>query len=335
MKHFTKGLFLCLAVLSGGCKKEVSDQRDSLATSISSKNTVNIADYNTYSLLPIFEYQSYLSLYKINEPRWVFTYHFTNYLQPTVKPFFGVKFLAYNRQIEGTMPFYKYMRYTNSNGDVDFAYMSNRSIANTGGWNSGEVAFYAFPEETPESVPLFGMFHTGLSKHYLTIDYSLAQQLINSDSQWRLDGTLGYVLPPTPKPTTAPLPVYEYGQDNDKSHLYTLIRTYDGDGNSIYKSTQFKAYNTQVTGSVPIYIFRNNQSKDWVLQSNNSIANTGGWDNGKLAFYAFPTQVPGSIPVYAYWNTSDNKHLLTLDTGLTGTQWWRYDGIAFYAVPNQ
>lgn len=245
----------------------------------------------------------------------------------------GIKMMGYNTQVTGTVPIYRF----NKAIPYDYAYMMDNGIANTGGWNSGAIAFYAFSTQVPGTAPVYQYYNTVYNRHTLAIEQSLLNYL-NNIPEWRNDGILFYTYPKTPLLANTPLPIYEYLGDGLKSHYFTLSREKDEASGFQLNGQKFKAFNTQVAGTVPMYFFRNDDSKDYVLWGNNELANTGGWDSGVIAFYVYPSQQPGTIPVYAFYNIPDRKHLVTADqaliNSLNSNSAWRNDGITFYAIPN-
>ena len=148
------------------------------------------------------------------------------------------------------------------------------------------------------------------------------------------------------------VPVYRLYGNKTEDHLFTtserekekVLNIY-GD-RYIYEGEAFNVYQSQISGSLPVYRFFNNATgghfytiqeaeKDKILSQYPHFIYEG------KAFYAYTTQEEGTVPVYRFLNQVTGTHfytpkesektkLMTLYSNV-----WTYEKVAFYAYAEQ
>ncbi len=113
----------------------------------------------------------------------------------------------------------------------------------------------------------------------------------------------------------------------DRYRLDTHIAPY----NSTWGTGEiaFVAYNTHITGTVPVYRHQALNVSSYFYYDTNKIGKPD-WSDGEIAFYAYPAKVPGSVPVYQHTapGTTERFYYDTNDFNNSG---WSKGEVAFYA----
>lgn len=132
-------------------------------------------------------------------------------------------------------------------------------------------------------------------------------------------------------------PIYSLYHSGIKDHVYSP----DPNAQSqwpgwVNHGVAFKAYTSQVEGSLPVYAWYANSITDHVYSTDpNVMYQWSGWVNYGPAFYAFSSQVDGTIPVYQWYANSIKDHIYSTDpNAMSGYNGWVNHGIVFYAFPN-
>lgn len=108
-----------------------------------------------------------------------------------------------------------------------------------------------------------------------------------------------------------------------------------GDGNQssgyLFEGIGFFAFDTNVSGTVPVYGFLNSSSWDHFYSTSSSTPS--GYSAEGIRFYAYTSSVNGAVPVYRYYDSATGDHFYTKnpDEFMYASTGHAYEGIAFYA----
>ncbi|MDN3669274.1 M57 family metalloprotease [Echinicola jeungdonensis] len=135
-------------------------------------------------------------------------------------------------------------------------------------------------------------------------------------------------------------PFYVYRRLTNKGYYWT--NDWSEYGNYTYESStstgyEYIGYNgfiydTQISGTVPIYLYYSPGS-DWYYKSKDPTIDTAfpGWNKIKIIGYAFASGGTGRQPVYEFYNPSKGFFFtLNSDNNLTSGPNWSNSGVAFY-----
>ncbi len=217
------------------------------------------------------------------------------------------------------VPLYEYYNLT----DNDHWYTTNSS--GYPGYTMSGIIGYLPTFQTTEATLQLNEYYGSNTGHIYT---SPPEYLNNPDIT--LNTNVGYIIPYT-EPIT-PQPIYLFYNSQTTDHFTSPdINAVNGYSGWSYNGSEFRAYLTQVSGTVPVYEF---YSVGDHFNSTNSNATAGysGWTNNGMKFYVYTTQVTGTIPIYLYYDITGGDHYITSNPNIANTYaGWRYDGIAFYA----
>ena len=192
--------------------------------------------------------------------------------------------------------------------------LSSKYARNLTAYKPEGVAFYAYQDETEETVPVYRLFSGGSST------------TINSS------------------------PVYRFYNERTGDHYYTLSESEKNEliqkyGSNLtaykYENIGFYAYTTKVNGTIPVYKFfaprakahfytANESEKNKLISQNSDI-----WRFEGIAFYTC-TNPTGTyaVPVYRFYSDKLAQHHFTANenekNNLMRSGTWAYEGIAFY-----
>ena len=139
-------------------------------------------------------------------------------------------------------------------------------------------------------------------------------------------------------------PVYRMYSSSISDHFYTIDanekNSATAGGFYTYEGVAFYAYNTQVSGTSPVYrLYRgyNGQGDHFytadVNEKNNAV-NSGTYTSEGIAFYAYTTQVTGTYPVYRLRAGNSIDHFYTSvqseENRAVINDFYIYENIAFY-----
>jgi len=100
-----------------------------------------------------------------------------------------------------------------------------------------------------------------------------------------------------------------------------------------YEGVVFRAYNKQVSGTVPINVYFSEGGRDHYYTMG-TLNDFNYWRYEGVAFYAYPTQVPGSVPIYIHYSTGGRDHYYSQSSNLNDPRYWDdFQGVGFYAMP--
>ena len=133
-------------------------------------------------------------------------------------------------------------------------------------------------------------------------------------------------------------PIYQFynGKNGGNHYASPDINATNGNtGGWGLMGVDFKAFTSQVEGTVPVYLFYNNPSFDhFVTADRSSVNGFNDWQFYGTIFYAYPTQVPGTVPIYVYYNAGGKNHYTTSEPNITSQfPGWTKFGVSFYAFP--
>jgi hypothetical protein len=141
------------------------------------------------------------------------------------------------------------------------------------------------------------------------------------------------------KISLTPEDVHQYMSDTYADHYYTIQNegTTTGGGKWKYEKVPFKAFTSNVPGTIPVYQYMSDTYSDHYYTTTNEGPTAGGgaWKYEKIAFYAFAKQEPGTVPVYVYFSQmyTDHYYTKTYEGTTTGSGNWKYEKVAFYTYP--
>jgi len=149
-------------------------------------------------------------------------------------------------------------------------------------------------------------------------------------------------------------PVYRFWSDQNQGHFYTaseeeknyVINTYSTNIWK-YEGIGYKSFNTQETGTVPLYRFWSDQKQGHFYtaseEEKNYVINnypTNIWRYEGIAFYVYPVDYDGiSSTIYRFWSDQNQHHFYTASEDEKNyiianylERVWKYEGMA-YKVP--
>ena len=153
------------------------------------------------------------------------------------------------------------------------------------------------------------------------------------------------------------VPLFRYWNSGSVDHFYTTDATEIGTvipgrtGKHGYKSEgiQCYVYTRQVSGSIPLFRYRNKSSKDSFYTTNrNEIGTTTPGKRGRHGYtsrgivgYCRPNCGQGTVPLYRYWKASGADHFYTTNIneigtaqpGKVGKYGYKSEGITCYVPP--
>lgn len=148
------------------------------------------------------------------------------------------------------------------------------------------------------------------------------------------DGIYTKLLPQPPAPTSSPIAIHVYHSSSGKDHYLTTYKELEGQSWWTYIGVHFYAYNTQVSGTVPVYEFTRDDIHDHCYSTNPNYAIPYGFTRTGIKFYAYPSQVAGSIPVYEFYNSADTDHAYATGSNYASGPAWVINGMPFYVPSN-
>ncbi|GAB2617711.1 M57 family metalloprotease [Belliella aquatica] len=141
--------------------------------------------------------------------------------------------------------------------------------------------------------------------------------------------------------TTYPLslsekPLYTYQTVSTGGGNYTTdfsVYEYSNNG-MIYKGWGGYIYDTQVSGSIPIYKYYSPLSTWYVISTDPGIhINFPGWEFVEILGYAFSSSGPNRIPIYEFYNPSKGfYHSSNFNEDQALGTGWVNNGIKFYTM---
>ncbi|HEX8974751.1 MAG TPA: SpoIID/LytB domain-containing protein [Patescibacteria group bacterium] len=264
----------------------------------------------------------------------------------------GIAFYAFDpnaAQPAGTVPVFRYFNSTSG----DHFYTTNTTFDYSSyGYVKESNAFYAYDPNATQpagTVPVYRFFNSGTSKHFYTALEDEKNSLLNNP-QWgfapegiafyanasktgsevpvyRFNNPTTndhfYTASESEKNSIAQIPVYRFYSPTNGHHFYTAL---ESEKNIISNTAQsgyvpegiaFYAYNSQISGTSPVYRFYNSSSSDHFYtisedEKNSLINSQSGYSFEGVAFYAFTTQTNGSSPVYRLFNQNNYDHFYTI-----------------------
>ncbi|MXV16509.1 MAC/perforin domain-containing protein [Hufsiella ginkgonis] len=135
--------------------------------------------------------------------------------------------------------------------------------------------------------------------------------------------------------TLTPDPVYEFYSPSLNNHALDLdINLPAAHPGWNYNAQPFKAFTSQVAGSVPVYQFLHTWDGSHVY-TRNPYPGWSNYINDGVAFYAYATQVAGSVPAYEFYHAGGHNHFYSTNINASAPYaGWAYNGLPFYVMPN-
>ncbi len=267
----------------------------------------------------------------------------------------GIAFYAYDpgaAQPSGTLPVYRF--YNSTTGDHFYTASESEkdSLVNnsSSGYSlEGTVFFADASQADPAEVAVYRFYDSIKGKHFYTASTDERNALQNNP-QWgyayegvafyaypsQITGTLPvyrfynsttgdhfYTASESEKDSISQAPVYRFYNPTTKHHFYTAsesersIVANTSQSGYLPEGIAYYAYNTQITGTLPVYRFNNSSTGDHFYtaleaEKNSLISNAqSGYAYEGIAFYAYATQSNGSSPVYRFYNPTTGDHFYT------------------------
>jgi peptidoglycan hydrolase-like amidase len=242
----------------------------------------------------------------------------------------GTAFYAYPTQADGTLPIYRF-RNTNS-GDHFYTISENekKSIEDNPQWGYiyENIAFYASPSQTSDTLPLYRFSSTITGDHLYTISENEKKTVLNNPQWGYVYEKIAFYVHKTQVDGT--LPVYRFSNVSNGDHFYTISQE---EKNKISLAPVYRFANT----------INGNHFYTISITEKNSLINNPQWGykTEGVAFYEYTSQVNGTLPVYRFSNTKNGDHFYTISESerksISDNPQWNYifEGIAFYANPSQ
>jgi len=136
-----------------------------------------------------------------------------------------------------------------------------------------------------------------------------------------------------------PDPVNVFYSAKDNNHVYTINKNdypYTQNGFSDF-GTGFRAFTSQVPGSLPVHVFYNAGARNhtYTINRYDYPYEQNGYTYLGVNFYAYPSQVAGSSPVHVYYtNAGGGDHVYTINKNDYPylQNGFSYLGVNFYAI---
>jgi hypothetical protein len=199
----------------------------------------------------------------------------------------------------------------------------------TNGWPGyvlqGPIGYISTVQTSEANVPLDEYYATATGHVYSSPPERLP-------TSYTLLGNVGYI---EKKVDTSPVPIYLFYSPSQTDHFTTADpNAVSGLQGWAAQGSEFKAYITQVAGTVPVYEFYY-PGDHYNSINRTAVAGFAGWSNYGIKYYAYSEQVPGTIPIYEFYHSGGGDHYLTPNPNIANLfSGWSNHGIAFYALPN-
>ena len=146
-----------------------------------------------------------------------------------------------------------------------------------------------------------------------------------------------------------PKTVWRFYSDDTRGHFFTISESEKDKLVATSKTWQFeggayRAYTSQVAGTVPLYRFWSDQIRGHFFtisesEKNRLIATSKTWKYEGIAYHVYPAKVEGTVAVYRFWSDAVQHHFYTVSETerdkLRKGKTWSYEGIAFWALPRE
>lgn len=122
-------------------------------------------------------------------------------------------------------------------------------------------------------------------------------------------------------------------------HFYTIdwceLDGFNGANNYAYEQVEGAVYNTQVSGSVPLYrYYAGHPANNHLYLTSYLGTSWNGYNYEGVVGYVFTTQVSGTVPLYRYFDSSIVDHLYTKSFLGLNYSGYKYEDVACYVLPN-
>ncbi len=270
----------------------------------------------------------------------------------------GTAFYAYDPTVAkpiGATNIYRFYNATSGDHFYTSSTSERDSLINNPQWGyvSEGTAFFAYDSTTTqpsEKIDVFRFYNTISKDHFYTASTSERDSLINNP-QWGYvsEGTAFFAYSSQTDNTS---PIYRFYNLNTRYHFYTaseseknnisqisVYRFYNKTtGDHFYTASEsekgilennqksgylpegiaFYAYNTQISGTSPIYRFYNLNTRYHFYTASESekdslIADSSsGYKYEAVVFYAYTNQASGTYPIYRFVNSIAGDHFYTI-----------------------
>ena len=137
--------------------------------------------------------------------------------------------------------------------------------------------------------------------------------------------------------TSPKLQLYDF-YSTGLGHIYTIDPNFPAKNPGAWRriiNDPIYVYESQIPGTVPVYIMQHRTRSIYCLTTNNTIDLDQWAQTNYPVFYAYNNQVEGGAPVYQFYHPNQPTHGYFYDLTLNPTgSGWIQNGIKFYAFRN-